>query len=156
MWELIYDYAFRTPVWTSTDNKYYPGGSSTAPTVVASKLITPIALLSDGDAHQCGITKLKAEAIQYLSNAASDKASSLGGLVGGSFGGLHFGLGVLGKISVGDNQTLQALVKASLGEAAERATEEASYRVLYWIPYNNETLLADLVQQYLDNKSKTK
>jgi hypothetical protein len=152
MWELVFDYTLHTPVWKS-GTTYYPGATTEVPTAVAAKLIVAQDLLADADSKHCGITALKAEAIEYLSNAAADRAAALGGLVGGSFGGFHFGFGVMGKLSIGDNQMLQAVVKMSLSETAGRAAEEASYRALYWIPYNGETLISDLVQQYLDGKA---
>jgi hypothetical protein len=155
MWQLIFDYTLRTPVWKSGD-LYYPGATKNEPTAVTANLVTPQSLLADADAEHCGITALKAEAIQYLSNAAADRASSLGGMVSGSAGGLHFGFGVLGKLSIGDNQALQAIVQMSLSQMAGRAAEEASWRALYWIPYNDKILVADLVQQYLDGKSASK
>jgi hypothetical protein len=155
LWELVLDYKLRTPVWKDSKNLYYPGGRSDEPTIAAAGLVTPLSMLDETDSEHCGITPLKADAIEYLSNLASDKSSSLGGLVGGSFGGLHFGFGVLGKVSIGDNQTLQALVKMALAKAGERAAEEASYRALYWIGYKSGSTLADLVQQYLDGKSPT-
>lgn len=156
--ELLMDYGFRTPVWVDASGNYYPGAAKkdTPPTVIAAGIVGPTNLLKAGEEHKCGITQLKAEAIEYLANAASARASAVGGLVGGSFGGLHFGLGVFGKLSIGDNQTLQVLVKTSLGKFFERAAEEVSYRVLYWIPYNPGTTLAELVQKYLDSKIKPK
>jgi hypothetical protein len=152
MWELVFDYTLHTPVWKS-GSTYYPGATKEIPTAVAVKLIVAQDLLADADSKHCGITSLKADAIEYLSNAAADRAAALGGLVGSSFGGIHFGFGIMGKISIGDNQLLQAVVKTSLSETAGRAAEEASYRALYWIPYNGETLIADLVQQYLDGNA---
>jgi len=94
---------------------------------------------------------LKAEAIQYLAQTAGNRASMLGGTVGGSFGGIHVGLGVFGKWSIGDNQTLQALVKTALNKTFERAAEKAAYSVLYWVPYNGNNL-PDLIQRYLDSR----
>jgi hypothetical protein len=151
MWELIYDYALRTPVW-SDGTLYYPGSSKDEPTAAAVKLIKPQTILAKNLSAHCGMTELKLEAVQYLANAASDRASTLGGMVTSSFGGFEIGLGFLGKFSFGDNQTLQTVVKVSIGQAAQRAAEEASYRALYWIPYNQDSILADLVQQYLDGK----
>lgn len=158
MWELILDYKFSTPIWKDANSHYYPGNSSDAPTALDAGLVTAITMLDPKDSEHCGITPLKAEAIEYLANTASDSASSLGGLVGGSFGGLHFGLGVMGKVSIGDNQTLQTLVKTSLARTASRAAEEASYRALYWIryPYDPKSTVADIVQQFLDEKTASK
>jgi hypothetical protein len=155
MWELILDYTLTTPVWTDGTN-YYPGpdGQSKQPTVVHENLVTAQSLLPEDQSKHCGITKTKAEAIWYLTNTASDKASALGGVVTESFGGFSVGLGFLGKFSFGDNQTLQTVIKTSIGELAGRAAEEASYRTLYWIPYNSNTfVMEDLVQQFLDAHS---
>jgi hypothetical protein len=149
MLELLFDYGLRTPVWQDAKKNYYPGGKGTAPTVVDVGLVKATSMLDESDAEKCGITPLKAEAIEYLANKGAEKASALGGLVGGSFGGFHFGFGVLGKVSIGDNQTLQAVVSTALSKTGERAGEELSYRTLYWIGYQPGSQLSDLVQQYL-------
>lgn len=154
LWDLLFDYTFRTPVWKDSHGSYYPGDNSNEPTVAVYNVVSPISLLTEADSEKCGITPLKAQAIAYLSNAASNSASSLGGLVGGSAGGIGFSLGFLGKFSLGDNQTLQALVKASLGTGARRAAEEASYRTFFWIPYSSGTTLSQLLKQYLSAKSQ--
>jgi hypothetical protein len=155
MFELLYDYGLRTPVWQDAKKNYYPGGGTTKPTVVELGLVTPTSMLDETDSMKCGITPLKADAIEYLANKAGEKASALGGLVGGSFGGFHFGFGILGKVSIGDNQTLGSIVSTALSRTGERAGEELSWRTLYWVGYNQNSTLADLVQQYLTN-NKTK
>jgi hypothetical protein len=93
---------------------------------------------------------LKAQAIAYLANTGATRTSTLGGLVTGSFGGLGVSLGVFGKISIGDNQTLQTIVKTALSHAAARAAEQASYLALSQIGYNSGATLADLISYYLD------
>lgn len=156
MFELLYDYGVRTPVWQDAAKNYYPGGKATKPTVVDVGLVTPSSMLDEKDALKCGITPLKAQAIEYLATKAGEKSSALGGLVGGSFGGLHFGFGVLGKVSIGDNQTLSAVVSTALSKTGERAAEELSWRSLYWIGYSPGSTLADLVQQYLTSNEAKK
>jgi len=53
--------------------------------------------------------------------------------------------------SVGDNQTVQVVIKTVLGKLAERVAAEAAYRVLYKVP--DKATLADLVQRYIDELS---
>lgn len=157
-WELVLDYVLLTPVWVDGQGNYFPrtATSTAPPTAVAARppLVTVQTLLNKDDSDKCGITPLKAEAIQYLARLAEDQASALGGLGGGSFGGIQVGLGILGKLSIGDNQTLQALAKTVIGKTFQRATEEASYRILYWMPYDKNAWLADLIQRYLDSQVK--
>jgi hypothetical protein len=156
--ELIMDYTLQTPIWYDNNNNYYPGSGSSAkntPTVVAvNKMangggmpLTMIKLLPDGSAA-CGITKLKAQAIQYIAETAGNRAEALGGEIGGSFGGINLGLGVLGKISIGDNKTIHAIITTALQKTFTRAGEEASYRILEVIP-DPGTTLAALIEQYL-------
>jgi hypothetical protein len=155
--ELIMDYAFQTPIWIDSTNKIYLPGSGTVakpPTAVGGKLV-PIAPLlasaTDAETETCGITVLKAQAIQYVAQTAGSRASALGGTVGGSFGGISVGLGVLGKFSLGDNKTLQTLAKTALQVTVARAGEEASYRTLYWIGYKQSEVatLLQMIQKYL-------
>ena len=63
-------------------------------------------------------------------NAASDQATVVGGLVTNTVGGISIGLGVLGKISIGDNQTLSDLAKTAASEVALRAALATSYLTL--------------------------
>ena len=140
---------------TNTDYlHYYPGNFSTRPTVLDAPPDDPAAappspspirpglvsaatvLLTPDESLQCGITPLKAEAIQYLSSLSANQAGLVAGSVGGSFGGLHFGFGILGKWSIGDNKTLQTIVDTALSRVFERSAEEVSYRVLNNIGYD--------------------
>ncbi|HEX9480312.1 MAG TPA: hypothetical protein VGA90_16235, partial [Methylomirabilota bacterium] len=50
--------------------------------------------------------------------------------------------------SVGDNQTVQVVIKTVLAKVAERVAADASYRVLYKVP--DKAKLAELVKRYLD------
>ena len=60
-------------------------------------------------------------------------------------------LGAFGKVSVGDNQTVQVVIKTVLAKLAERVAAEAAYRVFYKVP--DKATLADLVHRYLDELS---
>jgi hypothetical protein len=100
--------------------------------------------------NACGITKLKAQAIQYIAQTAGNSAGTLGGEIGGSFGGINVGLGILGKLSIRDNKTIHSLVTTALQRTATRAGEEASYRVLDMIPDKQFNTLADWIQAYLN------
>lgn len=124
---------------------YYPGGSSKPPSVLvfrakregkepenlADPIFDPNA---EKDPSGCGMTKLKAEALIYVSGKASTWASGQAGLVLGALGGANFGLPiVLGKISIGDNKTLQIIVQTALAFTARRAAYEATWPLLYQI-----------------------
>jgi hypothetical protein len=150
--DFMMDYSLRTPVWKDKNGNFWPGNSKTPPTATTiPNFIITLSLLDDGDSQKCGITPLKAEAIEYIAKAAGNRASMLAGTFGSSIGGIHIGIGVLGKLSIGDNQTLQVLTKTSLSKTFERAGEESAYRILTYIGYPKDlTTLADLLQKYLD------
>jgi hypothetical protein len=148
------DDALQTPIWvgaTADDKNYYPGGS----TVVPSALY----YAADGDAKNypnlteklvplgCGMTTLKAEAIRYLANDAAAWATSGTGLIVGLFGGVNLGIPfALGKVSIGDNQTLQTIVQTLISFAAKRGSYEAIWPRLYAYNQTKNDRLADLVK----------
>ena len=155
--ELAMDYAFQTPIWYDANKQVYLPGTGTPknrPTAVGGKLV-PVPNLqpstNDEQTLVCGITALKAQAIQFVAQTAGSRASSLAGTVGGSFGGINVGLGVLGKLSIGDNKTLQTLTKTALALTFARAGEEACYRVLYKIGYRQTEIstLLQMIEVYL-------
>ena len=147
------DEALQTPVWigaTADDKNYYPGGSTNVPSALryaagdkeadfpkyAEKLV----------AKGCGMTKLKSQAARYLANDAAVWAGSGTGLVMGLFGGVEVGPFVaFGKVSIGDNQTLQAIVQALITFAARRGTYEAIWPRLYAYNETENDRLATLV-----------
>jgi hypothetical protein len=172
MIDAVADYVVRSPVWTDPTGKiYYPAAFNAAapdltkdpkamplkPTVVDIKvktrdqggddgtpLIKPLPLVASG----CGIDEAKAQAIEYLGQTAALKASMVGGISGGSFGGFGVSFGAFGKVSVGDNQTVQVVIKTVLAKVAERVAADAAYRLLYKVP--DKAKLAELVKRYLD------
>ena len=135
--EFLIDCIDPTPVMGDKDDHpdgttYYPGGSSNEPTALATKMASYVKIPKDG----CGITTSNVWVLKDLANAASDEAASVGGLVVNTPGGLSFGLGVIGKISIGDNQTLSDLVKTAASDLALRASLTASYFTLRNIQFN--------------------
>jgi hypothetical protein len=65
--------------------------------------------------------------LKDLTSAASDQATAVGGMIVNTPGGVSFGLGVVGKISIGDNQTLSDLVKTAASDLTLRATLATSF-----------------------------
>jgi hypothetical protein len=108
-----------------TSTTYYPGGKGTKqPTALTSRL----ANYKNIKNNQCGVTTSNVDVLKDVANAAGDRAATISGLVSQSWGGISIGLGVLGKLSIGDNQTLGTIVKT----AATRLAERISYAGSYW------------------------
>jgi hypothetical protein len=112
------------------DTTYYPGASKNEPTALASGLAGYAMLPADSNNSVCGITTANVWVLKDLANAASDNAAAVGGLVVNTPGGISIGLGIVGKISIGDNQTLSDLVKTAAAELALRAALTTSYFTL--------------------------
>jgi hypothetical protein len=147
-----------TPVWLGTGvkgagdtGKYYPGASANEPSFLqfAENQSLPnlaqlkVNLVPSG----CGMTELKAEALNYLSGKAATWAAGESGVILGAFGGANLGLPVaLGKISIGDSKSLLTIVQTVLSTTAKRATFEATIPVLQAIDQQNSTL-TDIIGQ---------
>lgn len=113
------------PAAATQGTTYYPGNNTNKPTVLTAygnSIYMQIPASST-----CGWNKVNAASLGYVASAAGDEAGAASGLVSGSFGGIEIGLGVLGKLSLGDNQTLATLVKTAASRLAERATLAATY-----------------------------
>jgi hypothetical protein len=167
--DAVGDYVIPSPVWTVHEDTgdgetlYYPAHFNAQ---AREKLLIPtgVTVMIGGQPvipaeplvgpGECGIDRLKAEAIGYLGQMAAAKASMVGGVSSGSFGGFGVSLGAFGKISVGDNQTVQVVIKTVLGKVAERVAAEAAYRVLFRLPDVPNEQLADLIGKYLDHTTK--
>ena len=148
--EFLIDAIDRTPVFgdavdidhVTDSTKFYPGGTTDAPTVytvthVANPSIymyipTPQA----GSTYPCGITTGNAWVLNDLASGAGDEAAAVGGLIANTAGGVSVGLGILGKISIGDNQTLSVLVKTAASRVALRATLASSYYTLRYVRFD--------------------
>ena len=110
----------------SPTTTYYPGKSSDEPTALSAGLAT----YRDIKGNQCGVTTDNAPVLLAIANAAGDRAATISGLVSQSWGGVSVGLGVLGKFSIGDNQTLGTIVKTAATRLGARISYAASYHVL--------------------------
>lgn len=84
---------------------------------------------------QKGVSPAKLKIIRYVEGAASDGAKGLSGLIMRTFGGVHIGvsagLGLLGKVSIGDNNALAKLLEAIVGTGAGRTAEFYASQMLY-------------------------
>lgn len=133
--EFVADAVDPTPVMGDTasagdDTTFYPGGVKGAgarPT--ALDRLADYEKLPD-DLNARGINTQNVWILRYLANGASDGAATVGGLIANTPGGISFGLGVLGKVSIGDNQTLSVLVKTAASRLALRLTLTSSYLTL--------------------------
>ena len=110
---------------------YYPGKSSNQPTALTVGYAKYVQLPATG----CGITTKNVWVLQTLASGASDEAATVGGLVANTPGGVSIGLGIVGKISIGDNATLSDLVKTAASEVALRTTLLSSYFSLYRVNF---------------------
>lgn len=133
--EFLIDLVDRTPVLgdaapnsVSKDTTFYPGANTNQPTAYSTRLVPYVQIPTDPNA--CGITTTNAWVLRDLANGASGQAAAVGGLVANTPGGISVGLGVLGKISIGDNQTLSLMVKTAASRIALRATLASSYWIL--------------------------
>jgi hypothetical protein len=115
---------------------YYPGKSSDQPTALTVGYAKYVQLPATG----CGITTKNVWILQTLASGASDEAATVGGLVANTPGGLSIGLGIVGKISIGDNATPSDLVKTAASEVALRTTLLSSYFSLYRVNFTPVSL----------------
>lgn len=124
----------------SSTTRFYPGDSTYEPTAYATGLAKyvqiPNPTTDDEIKNACGITTKNAWVLKDLANGAGDQAAAVGGLIANTPGGLSIGLGVLGKISIGDNQTLSTLVKTAASRLATRAALASSYWTLRNVKFN--------------------
>lgn len=111
---------------TDSQTTYYPGNSTKKPTALALNNATYVQI--PADSTSCAWTVKNAFLLATFANTAGDRAATLSGLVSQSAGGIEVGLGFLGKLSIGDNQTLSIIVKT----AASRVANRAALAALYW------------------------
>jgi hypothetical protein len=132
--ELLFDNVLSSQVWVATDKTgkktYYPGGNANMPTLAAlnsgnKNVVVPIPTTSG----QC-MTETKAKLINNVAQQFATAASADSALTIKSVGGLEIGLGVLGKLSLGDNSTLSSLVKNVASEVVLRLTAQLVYKAL--------------------------
>jgi hypothetical protein len=129
--EALFDEALKSPVWKTSGNDgkaiYYPGGNIELPTVATLPGREPVTL-------PAGCMNLtKAKTVSYVAQQFATAASSDTALAIKSVGGLEIGLGLLGKLSIGDNSTLSNLIKAVASEVVLRITAQVVYSALIQI-----------------------
>jgi hypothetical protein len=134
--DLLFDYAMKSPVWVD-GGTYYPGSGTNKPTVAKlseegfqyqgfpQPVKLPV-LLPNG----CHMTVTKAKIINYVAQQFATAASSDTSLTIRSVGGWGISFGIFGKLSVGDNNTLSLLAKATVSEATLRLTAQLVYYAL--------------------------
>jgi hypothetical protein len=139
--EFLVDLIDRTPVMgdaapgsvVKNSTIFYPGASMKQPTAYSPENYVQV---PPGSPTACGITAQNVWVLRDLANGAGDQAAAVGGLVANTPGGISLGLGVLGKISIGDNQTLSVMVKTAASRVALRATLASSYEILRRVEFN--------------------
>jgi hypothetical protein len=138
--EFLFDLIDPTPVMGDAapgsvvnGTTFYPGASSNQPTAFSPANYVQI---PPGSPTACGITTQNVWVLRDLANAAADHAAAVGGLIANTPGGISLGLGMLGKISIGDNQTLSVMVKTAASRVALRATLLSSYWTLRHVRFN--------------------
>lgn len=138
--ELLFDELLTPTVWTQ-NGKYYPGGGK-APTYLTVFKPTPVPLKTPSGA--CGMTDIKVEALTYLANTFATAGSGEVSVSVKSFGGIDVGLGIFGKLNVGDNNTLTALVQLVVAESIKRLTVAVAAPILETIEVDDTSTAAPL------------
>ena len=95
------------------------------------------------------MTQKKAETIMFLSQAFSSAASNVVGGAVGTIGGFGWSLGVFGKISIGDNKAITALVQTLAAELVKRLTVEATYPILDSVSATSTTTKYQMTQLFI-------
>ena len=117
----------------------FPGKPSGSVTASGSGLYLQYVVEPLAKEGLAGMTPAKLQLVQLLQGIASDGATGSNGLVMRAFGGVHIGvtagLGLLGKLSVGDNNMLANLVEAASGVFAANSSELFASDQLYDITY---------------------
>lgn len=121
-----------TPVWVDgSGTVYYPGASSDMPSALAYAASPAPIRYMEKDDKGCGMTKLKARVLTWLSGQAATWAAGEAGIIMGAFGGVNAGPAiVLGKLSIGDNKLLLTIAQTVLSAAARRAVFETTWPLL--------------------------
>jgi hypothetical protein len=137
--------------------KQYPNGQITAPQDNTYSLRVTNSKMEVGG-NGCGMNQTKANVLLYLSRRAGALTGGEAGALLGAIGGADIGpVIVLGKVSIGDNQTLKSIVQAFLTETAERATLASAREHLLRTPIPDNTVFAaaldSLVQKTANSSS---
>jgi hypothetical protein len=81
-------------------------------------------------ADLCDLDRTKSDAIYHVSQLVSQGVSGITGWTFGNFGGMGFSFFGYVKFSVGDNKTVEVLLKTLLARLGERVSTTGTYRVL--------------------------
>src|SRR5262249_39743469 len=151
--EFLLDEILQSPVWEVKDSSnkvtaYYPAGTTNKPTYLVVNSTVQFAApdpLPTGPTG-CGMNVLKAQAIDLLVKEFTTAASAEVGLLAKSIGGIEVGLGVLGKLSIGDNNLLSELVKGVSTEVVTRLTIALAVPILSAIDFEQQPAILAKVQ----------
>ncbi len=128
--EYIFDQVDPTPVFGDASSigaidpattKFYPNLSRPTFSVVNSAY-NYRCIRAEGR----GLTVKSLDRVVEVAKALGDRAAALGGLSFNSFGGVGLSLGLFGKVSIGDNQTLSVLAKTAVSRLAMRLSYASS------------------------------
>lgn len=147
--EFLLDEVFQNTVWF--DGKlYYPGGNDQKPTYLVVNKLTPSSILASTTGYGCGMNTFKAAQIRYLSSMFSKAAATETGLTIKSAGSVEIGLGIVGKLNIGDNSTLTLLVQAAVSEVVSRLTVQLAVPILSALDFEqNKAAMAGAVSGHL-------
>jgi hypothetical protein len=143
--EYLFDEILQSTVWvTYSNNKisaYYPGGSGTQPTylLVNSDLAGQIEQTIGPGPTGCGMNVFKLGLMTSVINQSATIASGETGLLVKSAGGIELGLGVLGKLSVGDNNLVAEVAKNVATVVASRLTVLIEAPILDAVDYKQQS-----------------
>ena len=131
--EFVFDEILQPTFWYGKDGKYYPAGVALKipPTYLTVNNILPGSLEVIGQGPTgCGMNYVKANTLNYLAQQFATAATAETSLTVKSAGGLEVGLGILGKLSLGDNSTLTSLLNMVVTDVVKRLTVEVGAPVL--------------------------
>lgn len=144
--EFLFDEILHPTVWATYDSSnnvtaYYPGGSKTAPTylTVNSALKSKIIQKIDTTTSGCGMNVMKVQLMSQLVNQFGTMAAGEVALVVKSTGALEVGLGVIGKLNIGDNSLVSDLAKTVATEMASRLTVQFVAPILSAVDFKQQT-----------------
>jgi hypothetical protein len=131
--EFVLDEVLQPMVWYGADGKYYPAGvKTTAPlTYLAVNNISNASLPKISPVITgCGMNYYKANTLNYLSQQFATAAVAETSLTVKTAGGLEIGLGIIGKLNIGDNSTLTNLISTLVTDVVKRLTIEVGAPIL--------------------------
>lgn len=101
-----------------------------------------------------GVTALERETIDFVCNLSSQGSQQLSGLITRLFGGIHLGFGILGKISVGDNDTVAKAVETFAEVSSRRYLEAKGYDTFNRFVYTEKMKGTKIVDVFLTEDDK--